>query len=115
MSIIARKNCKELNIANNETFTIKEIRPTSNIIVIQDDNKKMLIKFDDFQTLTRDVTLTLATDQAAVIRQAVGECLKRVKFEKRLRLIGIRVGSLEPKNLFAQEQVLQQTSLSLFD
>lgn len=73
------------------------------------------LKFDDFQTLTRDVTLTLATDQAAVIRQAVGECLKRVKFEKRLRLIGIRVGSLEPKNLFAQEQVLQQTSLSLFD
>jgi DNA polymerase-4 len=73
------------------------------------------LKFDDFQTLTRDVTLTLATDQAAVIRQAVGECLKRVKFEKRLRLIGIRVGSLEPKDLFAQEQVLHQTSLSLFD
>jgi hypothetical protein len=51
MPIIARKNCKELNIANNETFTIKEIRPKSNIIVIQDDNKKMQVKFDDFQKL----------------------------------------------------------------
>ena len=26
MPIIARKNCKPLNIFNNETFTIKEIR-----------------------------------------------------------------------------------------
>jgi DNA polymerase-4 len=65
--------------------------------------------------VTRDVTLAAATDQAAVIRLSVGECLKRVVFEKKLRLIGIRVGSLEPADGYAEEQALQQTELSLFD
>ncbi len=73
------------------------------------------LKFDDFQTVTRDVTLAVATDQAAVIRQSVGECLKRVIFEKKLRLIGIRVGSLEPADGYAEERALQQSELSLFD
>jgi ATP-dependent exoDNAse (exonuclease V) alpha subunit len=51
MPIIARKNCKELNICNNETFTIKEIKHTKNIIIIEDVDKKQEIKFEDFQKL----------------------------------------------------------------
>ena len=51
MPIIARKNCKELNICNNETFTIKEIKHSKNIIVIEDVDKKQEVRFEDFQKL----------------------------------------------------------------
>lgn len=52
------------------------------------------LRFDDFRTLTRDVTLPTATDDPAVIRRAAGECLRRVTLNKRLRLLGVRVGTL---------------------
>lgn len=73
------------------------------------------LKFDDFQTLTRDITIIAATDQAQTIRQAVSECLKRVVFEKKLRLLGVRVGALIPAEQSMTEQVIQQSELSLFD
>jgi DNA polymerase-4 len=33
-----------------------------------------------------------------VIRRAAGECLRRVPLEKRLRLLGVRVGTLSPRS-----------------
>ncbi len=56
------------------------------------------LRYDDFQTVTRDITIDAATDEATVIRQAAGECLKRVKLDKRLRLLGVRVGTLIKKS-----------------
>nr|WP_217346273.1 DNA polymerase IV [Noviherbaspirillum sp. L7-7A]MBV0880674.1 DNA polymerase IV [Noviherbaspirillum sp. L7-7A] len=55
------------------------------------------LRYDDFQTVTRDVTLPVPTDDAAAIRRAAGECLRRVPLEKRLRLLGVRVGTLSPR------------------
>lgn len=52
------------------------------------------LRYDDFRTVTRDITLAIATDDATVIRRAAGECLKRVPLEQRLRLLGVRVGGL---------------------
>ncbi|WP_428425097.1 DNA polymerase IV [Methylibium sp.] len=52
------------------------------------------LRYDDFKTVTRDLTLPLAVDDIASIRRAAGECLKRVPLERRLRLLGVRVGSL---------------------
>lgn len=52
------------------------------------------LRFDDFHTVTRDLTLPAATRDATAIRRAAGECLKRVPLERRLRLLGVRVGSL---------------------
>jgi len=52
------------------------------------------LRFDDFKIATRDQTLTLHTADAQAIRLAAGQCLKRVPLERRLRLIGVRVGSL---------------------
>jgi hypothetical protein len=49
MPIIARKNSKALNIFNNETFTIKEIRKTENIMIIVDEDRKQEIPIDQFQ------------------------------------------------------------------
>ncbi|HMM87538.1 DNA polymerase IV, partial [Azohydromonas sp.] len=53
------------------------------------------LRFDDFRTVTRDLTLDDAVADAAAIRRAAGQCLKRVEFDRRLRLLGVRVASLE--------------------
>jgi DNA polymerase-4 len=52
------------------------------------------LRFEDFRTVTRDLTLAQATADAAAIRRAAGECLKRVDLKLRLRLLGVRVGTL---------------------
>jgi len=54
------------------------------------------LRYDDFRTVTRDVTLDAAVADAAAIRRAAGGCLKRVPLERRLRLLGVRVGALQP-------------------
>ncbi|WDZ95675.1 DNA polymerase IV [Herbaspirillum sp. WKF16] len=59
------------------------------------------LKYADFHGVTRDVTLPAPTGDAAVIRQAAGECLKRVPLEKKLRLLGVRVGALCKKEELA--------------
>ncbi len=52
------------------------------------------LRYDDFKSVTRDQTLPHPTADAATIRQAAGQCLKRVDLQRRLRLLGVRVGSL---------------------
>jgi DNA polymerase-4 len=52
------------------------------------------LRFEGFVTVTRDQTLKRAITSAADIRRAVGQCLKRVSFDKRLRLMGVRIGNL---------------------
>jgi len=52
------------------------------------------IRYDNFKTLTRDCTLEAPTRDAREIRRAASECLKRVPLERRLRLLGVRVGAL---------------------
>jgi DNA polymerase-4 len=53
------------------------------------------LRFEDFKTVTRDLTLPAATADFAAIRRAAGLCLKRVDLSRRLRLLGVRAGSLE--------------------
>ena len=50
------------------------------------------LRYDDFRTATRDQTLEHFTADAATIRRAAGQCLKRVDLGPRLRLLGVRVG-----------------------
>lgn len=54
------------------------------------------LKFDNFRTVTRALTLPCPTGDAKVIRHAAGQCLKRVKFDRKMRLLGVRVGALSP-------------------
>jgi DNA polymerase-4 len=53
------------------------------------------LRYDNFQSVTRDHTLDRHTDQAPRIRQTAGQCLKRVDLTRRIRLLGVRVGSLQ--------------------
>jgi len=71
------------------------------------------LRYDDFRTVTRDVTLPASTDDAAVIRRAAGECLRRVPLEKRLRLLGVRVTALSPRGAAGGTPGPSQGELSL--
>ncbi len=53
------------------------------------------LRFEDFKTVTRDMTVDLPTAEAATIRLAAGLCLKRVDLTRRIRLLGVRVGTLQ--------------------
>jgi len=55
------------------------------------------LRYDDFRIVTRDQTLAVHTDDATLIRRTAGLCLKRVDLEQRIRLLGVRVGSLVPR------------------
>jgi len=54
------------------------------------------LRFDNFKTVTRDHTIEAPTHDAKEIRRVAGECLKRVPLERRIRLLGVRVGGLSP-------------------
>jgi DNA polymerase-4 len=52
------------------------------------------LRYDNFQIVTRDSTIDHFTSDAASIRRHAGLCLKRVDLTRRIRLLGVRVGSL---------------------
>jgi len=52
------------------------------------------LRYDNFQSVTRDVTLDHFTADPATIRRQAGLCLKRVDLSRRIRLLGVRVGKL---------------------
>jgi len=60
------------------------------------------LRFADFSTVTRDVTLPACTADAAAIRNAAGECLRRIDLGKKIRLLGVRVTALARPDATAQ-------------
>jgi DNA polymerase-4 len=68
------------------------------------------IRYDNFQTVTRDLTIDIPTQDAKTIRRAAGECLKRVPLDRRIRLLGVRVGTLSRLGV-----VLETHDTSLFE
>ena len=52
------------------------------------------LRYDDFSGVTRDLTVEQYTADAKTIRQLAGQCLKRAPLQKKLRLLGVRVGAL---------------------
>jgi DNA polymerase-4 len=67
------------------------------------------LRYDDFKIATRDQTLSVYTSDAATIRHTAGQCLKRVPLNQKLRLLGVRAGTLEKT-----ENLLKLTENSSF-
>ena len=65
------------------------------------------LRFEDFRTVTRDLTLPEPTADPAVIRRAAGECLRRVPLEQKLRLLGVRASALSSSSA---PQVLDESA-----
>jgi nucleotidyltransferase/DNA polymerase involved in DNA repair len=74
-------------------------------------------RFDNFRTVTRDHTRPEATRDPAVIRRAAGPCLERIVLDRRIRLLGVRVGTLvrEAEAGSAQDRPVGSRTRSLFD
>jgi DNA polymerase-4 len=68
------------------------------------------LRYENFQSVTRDHTLEVGTDQASTIRHTAGLCLKRVDLNRRFRLLGVRVGSLIKAGTQATETTAELAS-----
>lgn len=71
------------------------------------------LRYDDFQTVTRDFTLPDPVADAAAIRRAAGECLRRVPLDKKLRLLGVRVSALQRADMAGVAEATSQQELPL--
>jgi hypothetical protein len=71
------------------------------------------LRFADFQTVTRDLTLPAATDDAQAIRRAAGKCLRRVPLDRKLRLLGVRVSALSARGAAQDPPPPRQGELAL--
>lgn len=72
------------------------------------------VRFDDFRTVTRDLTLPQTVADAAAIRQAAGLGLRRIPMERRIRLLGVRVGALAQSGASDEGQADDDLQLELF-
>jgi DNA polymerase-4 len=61
------------------------------------------LRYDDFKTVTREVTLPTPTQEAEGLREAARSCLKRVALDRRLRLLGVKASALVPASELAAE------------
>jgi DNA polymerase IV len=75
------------------------------------------LRFANFRTVTRDQTLTVPTNDPQTIRRVAGECLKRIDLVRRIRLLGVRVGTLSAVDAAAvpPEPRVEEPAPSLFD
>ncbi|WP_332776575.1 Y-family DNA polymerase [Polaromonas sp.] len=70
------------------------------------------LRYDNFKSVTRDQTLDSYTADAKTIRHTAGLCLKRVPLELRLRLLGVRVGTLLKASEAAKAQSTESKTVS---
>ena len=54
------------------------------------------LRFSDFSIVTRDHTLEHATADAQAIRGEARQCLRRAPLDRKIRLLGVRAGTLVP-------------------
>jgi DNA polymerase IV len=52
------------------------------------------LRFDDFKTVTRDMTLATPINDAKSLRNFSGKCLKRIALDKKIRLLGVKASGL---------------------
>jgi DNA polymerase-4 len=66
------------------------------------------LRFEDFKTVTREITLAAPIAEARILRRAAGECLKRVELGRSIRLLGVKASGLEradPNRVEEPEQI----------
>lgn len=71
------------------------------------------LRYADFESVTRDITLSTPTSDGRLIRKAAGECLKRVPLTQRIRLLGVRASTLLPVTELPEQRISFQAELPL--
>jgi DNA polymerase IV len=75
------------DLAREVTTDLREHRYRAKTVAIK-------IRFADFTTFTRAMTVSGYTDSEEEIRKAAFACLKRIELDRKVRLVGVRVSSL---------------------
>ena len=65
------------------------------------------LRFDDFKTVTRDITLLEPIADAKSVRKVAGLCLKRVDLSRTIRLLGVKASGLTRPGDLAVEDSIQ--------
>jgi len=74
------------------------------------------LRYADFKTVTRDQTIDAPTQDPQAVRRAAGQCLKRVALDRRIRLLGVRVGALVSASAHVESaRTAAEPTPSLFD
>ncbi|HEV2008771.1 MAG TPA: DNA polymerase IV [Burkholderiales bacterium] len=68
------------------------------------------LRYDNFKTVTRDCTLDAPTHDAGAIRRAASRCLKRVPLDRRIRLLGVRIGTLSKPGIETHDDAASPAS-----
>ncbi len=63
------------------------------------------LRYDDFRIVTRSLSLAAATSDTTAIRRAAFECFARIAPDRRMRLLGVRVGALSRAGSLAAHDV----------
>ena len=116
---------RDLSATRDRARAVARSSPTCASRVASDLQRKgyagktigLKLRYDNFKTVTRDQTIDAPTQDAQAIRRAAGECLKRVPLDRRIRLLGVRVGNLclERAVAAAAPAVAAEPAPSLFD
>ncbi|MBC6962282.1 MAG: DNA polymerase IV [Nitrosomonas sp.] len=69
------------------------------------------LRYENFQTITRDLTVRNPTADASIIRKAARDCLRRVPLEQKLRLLGVRISGLSRISTLLKENYSFQEEL----
>ncbi|HEY7805002.1 MAG TPA: DNA polymerase IV, partial [Orrella sp.] len=56
------------------------------------------VKFSDFSVVTRDVSVSYPVQSADQLRQVLADCLRRVHWHDRIRLLGVRASGLHNRD-----------------
>ena len=65
------------------------------------------LRFVGFRTVTRDQTLAEPIAEAAALRRAAGQCIRRIDLEQPLRLLGVRASRLQRPEAVPREPAVQ--------
>ncbi|HJT50684.1 MAG TPA: DNA polymerase IV [Nitrosospira sp.] len=71
------------------------------------------LRYEDFRTVTRDITLSFPTADAVTIHRAARECLRRVLLKQKLRLLGVRASALSSSAVSSSAGINRQRELPL--
>ncbi|MDN5752090.1 MAG: DNA polymerase IV [Nitrosospira sp.] len=71
------------------------------------------LRYADFLTVTRDMTLAVPTADAVTIRRAAEECLRRAPLNRKLRLLGVRASALSSEKVSQGIGISRQGELPL--
>ena len=70
------------------------------------------VRYGNFQSITRDITIDIPTNDPLVIRQAARQCLQRIDLARSLRLLGVRAGNLHKPGEFVQTHLTTTEALA---